>query len=101
MANATGFTVTTERLDEASAYIKEKTTQYNTDVQKLYSEAEGLTASAWTGVASDTFRQKLESYRSDFEALKSSLTQFAEALATKSGNYSKTETNITSNASAL
>lgn len=101
MANATGFTVITERLDEAATYIKEKTMQYNTDIQKLYSEADGLTSSAWTGVASDTFRQKLESYRSDFDALKTSLTQFADALSTKSGNYTKTENSVTSNASAL
>ena len=33
----TGFTVTTERLDEASQFIKDKTSQYNTDITKLYS----------------------------------------------------------------
>lgn len=101
MPNASGFTVTTERLDDAAAYIKDKTAQYNTDITKLYSESESLTAGAWKGVASDTFRSKLESYRGDFEELKSMLDKFADVLTKQAKNYDTTETNVTSNAQGL
>ena len=101
MPNANGFTVTTERLDDAAKYIKDKTDQYNTDITKLYSESESLTAGAWTGVASQEFRSKLESYRGDFEALKSELNKFADVLKKQAENYKRTEDAVANNARAL
>lgn len=101
MAGITGFTVTTERLDEAANRIQEKTENYGRDIEKLYSEANSLTSGAWTGIASEEFRKKLESYRGEFDSLKTSLTQFSEDLKTQSVNYNKTEDNVASSARAL
>jgi len=98
---ASGFTVTTERLDEAANFIKEKTAQYNSDIAKLYSELEAMTSAQWKGVASETFRAKIESYRGEFEELKTVLNQFADTLTTKSKNYSSTENSITNAVSSL
>lgn len=101
MAGNTEFIVTTERLNEAANHIQEKTNSYNSDIQKLYSEANSLTSGAWTGIASDEFRKKLESYRSEFDSLKSNLLQFSDALKEKANNYDKTEDNVANNARAL
>ena len=101
MATTKGFTVTTERLDEAAQYIKDKTERYNSDVQRLYSETEAMTSTMWKGVASETYRTKLESYRGDFESMKSALNQFAENLLVKSKNYIGTENNTTNAAQRL
>jgi len=101
MAISNGFTVTTERLDEAAQYIKEKTAQYNSDITKLYSELEAMTSNQWKGVASDAFRSKIESYREEFNQMKSILDQYAENMLTKSKNYVNTENNVTNAAQSL
>lgn len=101
MPQSNGFTVTTERLDEAANYIKDKTSQYDSDIKKLYSEIEAMTSSQWKGVASETFRAKIESYRGEFEQLKTILDQYAENLLTKSKNYTSTENSVTSAAQNL
>ncbi len=101
MALSNGFTVTTERLDEAAQYIKDKTSQYNSDITKLYSELDAMTSTQWRGTASDTFRAKIEGYREEFNQLKSALDQYAEAVLTKSKNYVNTENSVTSAAQGL
>ena len=95
------FTVTTERLDESAGYIRDKTTQYNNDINKLYSELEAMTSSAWTGVASETYRSKIEGYKGEFEQLRTTLNNFADLLGNEAKNYVSTENNITSAAQSL
>lgn len=97
----TGFTVTTERLDEASQFIKDKTSQYNTDITKLYSELDAMTSNEWRGVASETFKARIDSYHDEFNNLKTILDQFADNLKVKSQNYVSTENNVASAAQSI
>lgn len=96
-----GFTVTTEKLDEAAQQIKDRTAQYASDIQKLYMELEAMTANQWKGVASETLRAKIEGYREEFEKLRTCLEQYADNVLTKSKNYSATEDSITSAAQSI
>lgn len=98
MPTNNGFTVTTEKLDEAVKIIEEKTSRFDADIKKLYSEAESLTSSAWKGTASQAFLTRVKSYQGDFDQFKASLKQYGEKITQKSINYRNTEEELTSSA---
>ena len=99
MGNA--WAVTTEKLTTSATVIEEKTNRYHAEYEKLYTEVQNLKATQWQGVASDTFNQKLDSYRSTFEDLEKVLLNFVEDLRTRAKNYEVTEDSITDGANSL
>lgn len=99
MANK--WTVTTERLVSSAGIIEEKTTKYNSEWAKLYTELQSLKSAQWQGIASDTFNSKLEAYRNDFEEMSKVLLEYANYLKAAAENYVKTEEAIKDAASNL
>ena len=97
MAN-TEWEVTTEKLRTSAAAIQDKTTKYNAEYTKLYTELQNLRSNQWKGVASDAFNTKLEGYRDTFVELENVLKKFAEGLLSIAQNYEETEERIRSTA---
>ena len=99
MANQ--WEVTTERLVASANVIEEKTAKYNSEWAKLYTELQSLKSAQWKGIASDTFNDKLEAYRNDFEEMSKILLGYAAFLKTAAENYVKTEEALRDAASGL
>lgn len=99
MANA--WAVTTEKLEKAAEGILEKTSRYNAEYTKLYTELQSLKSAQWQGIASDAFNAKLDSYRNTFEQLETVLKDFAEGLKIRARNYNDTENAVKDAADAL
>lgn len=92
MANS--WAVETERLTSSANTLGDKIASYDAEWAKLYTEVENLKSSQWTGIASDAFNSKLESYRNDFEELTKVLNSYKEFLITAAERYAKTEESI-------
>ena len=101
MTMASEWAVTTEKLKASAEIIEEKTSKYNTEWQKLYTEIQSLKASQWQGKASEMFNKKLEGYRNDFEEMAKVLLEYADFLKLAAEQYEKTEAAIESNANGL
>ncbi|MBS4967286.1 MAG: WXG100 family type VII secretion target [Lachnospiraceae bacterium] len=95
------WSVTTERLKQSANVIEEKKGKYDTEWQKLYTEVQNLKSSQWQGIASDTFNQKLESYRDEFEELSKVLQSYHDFLETSAEQYEKTEEAVKDAANSL
>ena len=52
------WSVTTESVKRSSERIGELVSKYQTEYEKLYTEAQALRSAKWTGIASDTFNKK-------------------------------------------
>ncbi|ETT13422.1 type VII secretion system target protein [Fusobacterium sp. CM21] len=88
------WSVTTEKLVSSANVIEEKTGKYRAEWQKLYTELQNLRSAQWKGVASDTFNDKLEGYRNDFQAMEDVLKQYAGFLKSAADSYTKTENSL-------
>lgn len=88
------WAVETEKLESSAQVIEEKTAQYNSEWEKLYTELENLRSAQWKGIASDTFNSKLEGYRNDFEAMSEVLLSYAEFLKSAANSYKNTEDSL-------
>lgn len=88
------WAVTTERLESSAAVIEEKTSNYNTEWEKLYTELQNLRSSQWQGIASETFNTKLEGYKNDFQEMSKVLLSYAEFLKSAATNYRNTEESL-------
>ena len=86
--------VTTERLETSATKIEEETGKYDKEWAKLYTEVQNLKSNQWKGIASDTFNEKLEGYRNDFEEMSKVLKNYAEFLKKAAKNYSDTENKL-------
>ena len=93
--------VTTEQLKSGAQKLTEEINAYNTEYKRLYTESEALTGQGWQGEASTAFRQKLESYRNDFEQLEATLKSFVEFLNSATQKYETTENAVKDAASQL
>lgn len=99
MANE--WAVTTERLVTSAEVIDEKTSQYNSEWAKLYTELQSLKSSQWQGIASEAFNSKLEEYRTDFEEMSKVLLSYSAFLKSASENYVSVEEQIKEAAEGL
>lgn len=93
--------VTTEQLKSGAQKLTEEINSYNTEWKRLYTESDTLTGQGWQGEASSAFRQKLESYKNDFEQLETVLKNFVEFLNSAAQKYETTENAIKDAASQL
>ena len=89
MANS--WKVETEQLKSASNVLTDLIGKYNTQYEKLYQEVDNLKSQNWTGVASEAFNSKLESYKNDFQELEKVLKSFCEFLNSAAERYDATE----------
>lgn len=93
--------ITTEKVKESAEKIKDLISKYETEYQKLYTEVETLRSSKWQGTASDTFNQKLATYRESFDNLKTALDSYYNFLVEAANEYEKVEENIRESANTL
>ena len=99
MANK--WAVETEKLTSSAGKIEDETGRYNTEWNKLYSEVQALKSANWTGEASDTFNQRLEGYRNDFQQMEDTLKKYVEFLRQAAKSYETTESNLRDQANNL
>lgn len=98
MANK--FSVETQSLKKSSQVIEDKTARYDAEVAKLYAEIANLRIE-WQGQSSDTFNEKIEGYRNDFDELAKILREYSTFLRNTADRYEKTENSINDAASGL
>ena len=93
--------VETERLLSSANKIEESTNNYNLKYNHIYELVQDLRSDKWQGIASDTFNERLEGYRNDFQEMEKILKNYAEFLRTAAKNYSDTEEAVRNEASRL
>jgi WXG100 family type VII secretion target len=90
MAEAS-WEVVTEELKKSATKIREKTKNYDTAWNRLYTEVEGLKKSNWAGEASEKFSASLKNYKQIFQDMSKTLGDCATNMETIANNYDKTE----------
>ena len=90
MAEAS-WEVVTEELKKSARKIREKTKNYDTAWNRLYTEVEGLKKSNWAGEASEKFSASLKNYKQIFQDMSKTLGDCATNMETIANNYDKTE----------
>jgi WXG100 family type VII secretion target len=100
MAEAS-WEVVTEELKKSATKIREKTKNYDTAWNRLYTEVEGLKKSNWAGEASEKFSASLKNYKQIFQDMSKTLGDCATNMETIANNYDKTEKAIADAANNL
>lgn len=88
------WSVTTESVKRSSERIGELVSKYQTEYEKLYTEAQALRSAKWTGIASDTFNKKLEEYKTAFEELRDVMNNYQEFLKNAAEHYEQVENRL-------
>ena len=94
------WSVTTESVKRSSERIGELVSKYQTEYEKLYTEAQALRSAKWTGIASDTFNKKLE-YKTAFEELRDVMNNYQEFLKNAAEHYEQVENRLQEEAGNL
>lgn len=94
------FTIETSELRRSAQLIEDKTSRYDAEWAKIYSEIASLRVE-WQGQSSDTFNKQIEGYRNDFQELSKVLNSYAEFLIKTAESTEKTEDAINSSAGQL
>lgn len=100
MAEAS-WEVVTEELKKSATKIREKTKNYDTAWNRLYTEVEGLKKSNWAGEASEKFSASLKNYKQIFQDMSKTLGDCATNMETIANNYDKTEKAVSDAANNL
>ena len=95
------WSVTTESVKRSSERIGELVSKYQTEYEKLYTEAQALRSAKWTGIASDTFNKKLEGYKTEFEELRDVMNNYQEFLKNAAEHYEQVENRLQEEAGNL
>ncbi len=95
------WSVTTESVKRSSERIGELVSKYQTEYEKLYTEAQALRSAKWTGIASDTFNKKLEKYKTAFEELRDVMNNYQEFLKNAAEHYEQVENRLQEEAGNL
>jgi len=94
------FKVETDSLKKSADLIEDKTSRYDAEWAKIYSEIANLRVE-WQGQSSDQFNTQIEGYRNDFQELSKTLTSYKEFLRTTATKIETTEGTIKDSASQL
>ena len=95
------WSVTTESVKRSSERIGELVSKYQTEYEKLYTEAQALRSAKWTGIASYTFNKKLEEYKTAFEELRDVMNNYQEFLKYAAEHYEQVENRLQEEAGNL
>lgn len=95
------WSVTTESVKRSSERIGELVSKYQTEYEKLYTEAQALRSAKWTGIASDTFNKKLGEYKTAFEELRDVMNNYQEFLKNAAEHYEQVENRLQEEAGNL
>ena len=95
------WSVTTESVKRSSERIGELVSKYQTEYEKLYTEAQALRSAKWTGIESDTFNKKLEEYKTAFEELRDVMNNYQEFLKNAAEHYEQVENRLQEEAGNL
>ena len=95
------WSVTTESVKRSSERIGELVSKYQTEYEKLYTEAQALRSAKWTGITSDTFNKKLEEYKTAFEELRDVMNNYQEFLKNAAEHYEQVENRLQEEAGNL
>lgn len=85
-----GMKVETTELRNSAQQIEDKTSRYEAEYAKIYSEIANLRVN-WKGQSSDIFNKQLEGYRNDFEELSKILRGYSEFLKATAERIDRTE----------
>lgn len=94
------FSVETQALKKSSQVIDDKTARYDAEIAKLYAEIANLRVE-WQGQSSNTFNEKIEGYRNDFEELAKILREYSTFLRNTANHYEKVENSVNDTAGGL
>ena len=96
----TSFDVTPEDLKRSATTIEEKTKDFITAYQSIYTAVSGLDV-AYQGKSSKTFNQRIEGYKNDFEAAKTALENYVAFLKEYADSITGCENDLDSRAQTL
>lgn len=94
------FDVTPEELEASATKIEGKTGEFTKAYNSIYTAVSDLRVT-FKGEASDTFNQRIEGYRNDFDAAETALKNYIQFLRDYAGSLKSTENDIKSKAGAL
>lgn len=94
------FKVETADLRKSAQLIEDRTTRYDAEWAKIYSEIASLRVE-WQGQSSEQFNKQIEAYRNDFQELATVLRSYADFLKTTADRIEKTEDAIKGSAAQL
>ena len=84
--DSTGFNVTPSELKRSAGVIDEKTSRYEAEYNRIYSEIANLRVQ-WKGQTSDSFNNQLEGYRGDFQKLGKIMNDYSKFLRQAADKY--------------
>lgn len=97
---STIFDITPEELESSATRVEGKATEFVKEYNSIYTAVSDLRVS-YKGESSDTFNQRIESYKTTFEAAKKALDNYVQFLRQYASEMKKTEAENKSKASAL
>jgi len=100
MSQGKSIQVATGNLRSTAAQVKELAKQYDglyKDVLRKLSDM----SSTWQGIDSQTYREKVESFRSEFVKMKTELDKYAEYLVQTATDYEKIQNEAVDRAKTL
>lgn len=97
---AVQFDVTPEELNRSAAEVEGKASEFKKAHEDIYMAVQDLRVS-YKGEASDTFNQRIEGYRNDFDAADKTLAKYVEFLRKYASDIEKTEAENKAKAAAL
>lgn len=94
------FDVTPGELNTSAKKIENDAGEFKKAYESIYTAVEELRVN-YKGEASETFNQKINSYRNDFTAADTALANYVQFLRTYAENMLNIENNLKSSASSL
>lgn len=94
------ITVEAEQLESCAARMEEKSQDYNSHCNELFSAVDAM-HSAWQGADNTAFTNRISSYESDFRSLHLLANEYCEFLRNSARAYRDTQDELTSLANSL
>lgn len=94
------FDVTPEELEASATRVEGKTAEFTKAYNSIYTVVSDLRVT-FKGETSDTFNQRIEGYRNDFDAAEKALKNYIAFLREYAGKIKNTENELKSRASSL
>lgn len=98
--SSTVFDVTPEELETSASKIEGKIGEFTKAYNSIYTAVSDLRVT-FKGEASDTFNQRIEGYKNDFNAAEKALTNYIAFLREYAGKVKSTESELKSRAGSL
>ncbi len=94
------FDITPEELKNSATTVEGKASEFKKAHEDIYTAVQDLRVT-FKGEASDTFNQKIEGYKNDFDAADKALAKYVEFLRKYASDMERQEAEAKANASRL